>query len=790
MYYPQQSPGIPHKLPNHHDNNPWRLPLLVQQPGQQSAVGPPPQSPGYALYTNGALQHHPGHHLQHPPLQHHHQSSMSHYPSPPNQHTHQQQQHLLAAQGSPASATPVVSPQWQQQLMKCEIIRASRSAHHRARASAMASRTVTKSAIPITNPNLIKPPPTETNGNGNGGGGSPDASPTHPSSTAGPIAEAPRPTAIKPPENTWTSLDMGGVNIKNLPPTSGLFSFTFLINLYLNHNALSTVPPEISKLRHLELLDLSGNNLSTVPPELGMLTQLKEFYLYDNHLSTIPPQFGSLHQLQTLGIEGNPLDPMLKSMIQKDGTQALISYLRDNCPVDAEPPPRLWKHLISPQEQEMLAQDPNVETCSVLCYNILCEKYATERLYGYTPSWALAWSYRKGRILDEITKHNTDFLCLQEVDIAAYEDYFSVNLAQQGYEGVYWPKSRYKTMNETDRRQVDGCATFYKADKYKLVEKRLIEFSAIAMQRQDFKKTDDMFNRVLGKDHIAVVCLLENIHTGTRFIVANAHIHWDPAYRDVKVVQAALLVDECEKLADHFAKYPPPAPPGFHAPPTPGSETSSIANGVDDSSDAASTSPSLLDGSEASSSNLQLQSSQSQLPPPTSAPPSQPYRPPPTYTDGSKIPLIVCGDFNSVPESGVYELLSTGSLPSTHLDFMSHKYGRYTSEGIRHRLGLKSAYAAVAPDLPVTNYTPSFQGHIDYVWYSSANLAVNKVLSGADRVYLEKVVGFPHPHFPSDHVYIVSEFRVKPPRESVPSRQHPHPHHGSAAVATPVTHNS
>ena len=78
------------------------------------------------------------------------------------------------------------------------------------------------------------------------------------------------------------------------------------------------------------------------------------------------------------------------------------------------------------------------------------------------------------------------------------------------------------------------------------------------MQRQDFKKTDDMFNRVLGKDHIATICLFENIHTGTRLIVANAHIHWDPAFSDVKVVQVALLVEEVEKMAHNFAKYPPP----------------------------------------------------------------------------------------------------------------------------------------------------------------------------------------------------------------------------------------
>lgn len=235
------------------------------------------------------------------------------------------------------------------------------------------------------------------------------------------------------------------------------------------------------------------------------------------------------------------------------------------------------------------------------------------------------------------------------------------------------------------------------------------------MQRQDFKKTDDMFNRVLGKDHIAVVCLFENIHTGTRFIIANAHIHWDPAYRDVKVVQVALLVEEVEKLANSFAKYPPPILDGR------GSST--------------------LDGSEK---DPIVESS-----PPLRSPQSP--RQPPIYNDGSKIPLIICGDFNSVPVSGVYEFLSNGTLPSNHADFMSHTYGRYTSEGIRHRLGLKSAYAGLPEDeVPLTNYTPSFRGVIDYVFYSAANLAVNKVLGEVDKAYLDKVVGFPNAYFPSE----------------------------------------
>ncbi|KZT10879.1 uncharacterized protein LAESUDRAFT_734616 [Laetiporus sulphureus 93-53] len=632
---------------------------------------------------------------------------------------------------------------WQQQLLKCEMSRASRSPHHRARASAMASRSVQKSAIPITNPNAVKPVP-EANGETTSASGASGSSPssrsatsattssprntaaeTHPSSTVAPIAEAQRPTAPKPPVNTWSSLDMGGVNIKSIPRTSGLFSFSFLINLYLNHNALTSVPPEIARLRHLELLDLSGNILSELPGELGMLTSLKELYLFDNQLRTLPHDLGSLHQLQTLGIEGNPLERTLKNIVQTDGTPALISYLRDNAPRPPPPPDRIWNNIVSAAEREATNADPNVETIRVLCYNILWDKCATERMYGYTPSWALAWDYRKTVILDQVFEPDADFVCLQEVDNVQYEDYFLPRMAERDYEGVYFPRARYKTMNDSERRMVDGCATFFKGSKYTLVEKRVIEFNAIAMQRSDFKKTDDMFNRVLGKDHIAVICLLENKATGTRFVIANAHVCWEPQYRDVKLVQVALLVDELQRVADHFAKYPPRLP-------TPASTGGS---------------PTTPGASEHNASS----------------------RPPPVYTDGTKIPLIICGDFNSLPVSGVYEYLSTGSVPRDHEDFMSHLYGRYTSDGLRHRLGLKSAYAAVG-ELPLTNYTPSFKGAIDYIWYSTANLSVNAVLGEVDRTYLEKVVGFPNAHFPSDHLCIVSEFRVRPPRDPQSSR--------------------
>lgn len=48
-----------------------------------------------------------------------------------------------------------------------------------------------------------------------------------------------------------------------------------------------------------------------------------------------------------------------------------------------------------------------------MCYNVLCDKYATRQLYGYCPSWALNWEYRKKSIMQEIMNCNADIISLQ-----------------------------------------------------------------------------------------------------------------------------------------------------------------------------------------------------------------------------------------------------------------------------------------------------------------------------------------------------------------------------------------
>lgn len=48
-----------------------------------------------------------------------------------------------------------------------------------------------------------------------------------------------------------------------------------------------------------------------------------------------------------------------------------------------------------------------------MCYNVLCDKYATRLMYGYCPNWVLKWEYRRKSILEEIRHYSADIISLQ-----------------------------------------------------------------------------------------------------------------------------------------------------------------------------------------------------------------------------------------------------------------------------------------------------------------------------------------------------------------------------------------
>ena len=112
----------------------------------------------------------------------------------------------------------------------------------------------------------------------------------------------------------------------------------------------------------------------------------------------------------------------------------------------------------------------NITSIKTELFHFLFYRYATRGLYGYCPQWALNWEYRKKGILDEVRHYAADIIALQEVETDQFYKFFLPELKRDGYEGIFSPKSRAKTMSENDRKHVDGCAIFYRTSKFTLIK--------------------------------------------------------------------------------------------------------------------------------------------------------------------------------------------------------------------------------------------------------------------------------------------------------------------------------
>lgn len=522
----------------------------------------------------------------------------------------------------------------------------------------------------------------------------------------------------------WTSLDLSGQGIPALSPK--VCNYDFLQKLYLCHNKLEVVPKSITKLNQLKVLDLSSNMLRELPEELGLLYRLRYLFFFDNNISMLPQKLGGLFQLDFLGIEGNPLDEETRVLMAKEGTHAVIQNLRDKAPRDIPQSKRDWIILDNAKAQQIgplptsedstlltsLSQSLNGNNSSTapedetkknrftaLSYNILCETYATPSLYSYVPSWALDWNYRSQLLLKELFNYNTDIICLQEVSRVKYEVFFKEKMKERGYDTHFLQKGRFKS-SDSDADKIDGCATFFRKDKFKLIERYDVEFSKVARDHNELLKGRDTFNRFLIRDNVAMIHVLEHIPSSRLMVMVNTHLHWDPAHKDVKVMQVVILMEELAKLVGRY------------------------------------TSSSTKEGKL--------------------------Y---PKLTDIKHVPVVICGDFNSTQDSGVYHLLTQGKIDN-HVDLEGRSYGKYSSECITHDFPFKSAYSEIG-ELPFTNLTPNFVEAIEYFFYTASVLDVTGLLGPMDPEYPKQNIAIPDAAHPSDHIPIMTEFQFKKLKKKV-----------------------
>ncbi|KAH9778570.1 Carbon catabolite repressor protein 4 [Citrus sinensis] len=133
-----------------------------------------------------------------------------------------------------------------------------------------------------------------------------------------------------------------------------------------------------------------------------------------------------------------------------------------------EPSPDVLRHWID--------ADPNPissdERFSVVSYNILGDKNAFKHrdLYQNVRYEYMKWNRRKRLICQELIGLNPDIICMQEVD--RYFDILNV-MEKVGYAGCYKRRTGYN---------VDGCAMFWKADKFRLLEQTSIEFKEFGLR--------------------------------------------------------------------------------------------------------------------------------------------------------------------------------------------------------------------------------------------------------------------------------------------------------------------
>ncbi|KAM6928468.1 2',5'-phosphodiesterase 12 [Xenentodon cancila] len=124
-----------------------------------------------------------------------------------------------------------------------------------------------------------------------------------------------------------------------------------------------------------------------------------------------------------------------------------------------------------------------------------------------------------------------------------------------------------------------------------------------------------------------------------------------------------------------------------------------------------------------------------------------------------RAPLVFCGDFNSTPNSGVFQLLSEGVIPPQHADWSSSGPEESCNmELISAIPPLQSACGQPA----YTNYVGGFHGCLDYIFLQPESMQVEQVIPLPSHQEVTTYEALPSVAHPSDHIALVCDLRWNP----------------------------
>ncbi|GJQ66889.1 hypothetical protein Trydic_g7911 [Trypoxylus dichotomus] len=188
----------------------------------------------------------------------------------------------------------------------------------------------------------------------------------------------------------------------------------------------------------------------------------------------------------------------------------------------------------------------------IVSYNILAERYTDDEQFSYCDPKYLSIGYRKQVILEEVLNYKADLICMQEVDLEQYHDYFKNHFKNNGYIPVFYKKGHIIP---------EGLAFVYDRNRFKKLDCAHIVLSHELRSNQIFKDIWNFIKKykdvkeLFMKQHTSLLVTTLKLHqTDHILIVANTHLYYHREAGHVRLIQVAMALTYIRQLIKRIKK--------------------------------------------------------------------------------------------------------------------------------------------------------------------------------------------------------------------------------------------
>lgn len=196
--------------------------------------------------------------------------------------------------------------------------------------------------------------------------------------------------------------------------------------------------------------------------------------------------------------------------------------------------------------------------CCTMCSGAL---HAESQKHSYALPKITTWTSRRQKLVEELKVMDADIYCLQEVTDRGLRETFMPALKEMGMECVGHAPMRGPGLttkqpsgNSTSSQDLShdhfsiGCSIFCKTGTVQVLSSKRVflrDFAPIKNSKSHVFNTD-----IRLKLNTMVMILVKIVGTNKTAIIANTHLHWDPARVDIKNTQAVAVAEAIERFAE------------------------------------------------------------------------------------------------------------------------------------------------------------------------------------------------------------------------------------------------